>query len=49
MVRGQILTILGEDANNGSILVDVFNGVFNLKKSSIGVETGGLLVVLAGL
>ena len=42
-------SILGENSNNRSILVDVLDGVLNLEQSSIGVEGSGSSIVLSRL
>jgi hypothetical protein len=41
----EILTILGKDTNDRGILVDVFNGIFDLKEATIGVEGGRTTIV----
>ena len=38
-------TVFSEDTDNGSILVDVFNSIFDLLKSTVGVESGCSLIV----
>ena len=44
-----VLTFFGENSDDRSILVDVFNGIFNLEQSAIRVESGRSLIVLARL
>ena len=39
------LTFTREDSNDGSILIDMFDGVLNLEEATIWVERGGSLIV----
>ncbi len=41
------LTILGEDTDDRSVLVNVLNGVLDLEETAIGIEGGCFLSVLA--
>ena len=43
----KLLTILGKDSNDGGVLVDVLDGVLNLKQASIRVESGRFPIVSA--
>jgi hypothetical protein len=40
-------TVLSQNTNDRTILVDVLNGVLNLEESSIWVKSGGSLIVFA--
>jgi hypothetical protein len=41
--------IFGEDTDNGTILVDMLDGVFNLEQTTVWVEGSSSFIVLIGL